>query len=100
MLPLIYPSEMRFNDESRVNVDTPEKITEVVQQFESLLIEQLLRSMRTAESGNWMGTEDKSSESLIEYAEQEFSRVISRNGGLGLAKLLTDGLSEKRILGE
>ncbi len=98
MLPMIRPDV--HVGTAAIPVDTPEKITEVVQQFESLLIEQLLRSMRTTESGSWMGAEDKSSESLIEYAEQEFSRVISNNGGLGLMKLLTDGLSKESLLGE
>lgn len=80
--------------------DTPEKITDAVQQFETLLIEQLLRSMRANGSEGWMGTgEDSSSETLMEYAEQEFARVIAANGGFGLAKIIGDGLSSDRRAG-
>ena len=75
--------------------DSPEKIADAIQQFETLLIEQMLRSMRSSDSDGWMGTEkDSSSESLMEYAEQEFARVIANNGGFGLAKLLSDGLQQ------
>ena len=52
--------------------DDPSRIEKTASEFESLLITQLLQSMRT-ESG-WLGTgEDSSSASLIELAEQQLA---------------------------
>jgi Rod binding domain-containing protein len=74
----------------------PEKAigaAESAEQFEALLIEQMLRSMRSAEGEGWMGTgSDASSSSLMEYAEQEISRVIANGGGFGLAKVVRESL--------
>ena len=95
---MIHPVEPGFASmETRQDkvADSPEKIADAIQQFETLLIEQMLRSMRGSDSDGWMGTEkDSSAESLMEYAEQEFARVIASNGGFGLAKLLSEGLHQ------
>ena len=67
--------------------DDPSRLEKAASEFESLLITQLLQSMRT-ESG-WLGTgEDSSSSSLIELAEQQLASAMSAQGGLGLAKLV------------
>lgn len=72
---------------------SPEKIADAAHQFEALLVEQMLRTMR----GSWLGAEDdKSSESLMEYAEQEFARVMTAGGGFGLARMISDSLSRTR----
>jgi Rod binding domain-containing protein len=61
-------------------------------QFESLLIAQMLKSMRESESG-WLGTgEDSASDSAMAMAEEHFASAISAAGGLGLAKILNSGL--------
>jgi peptidoglycan hydrolase FlgJ len=89
MLPGIQASSSGKNI---TQADTPERVTEAAQQFEALLLEQLLRSMRTEDSG-WMGAgEDKSSASVMEYAEQEFARVMAAGGGFGLARMIGEGL--------
>lgn len=73
--------------------DTPEKILNAARQFESLLVEQILRTMRESAQAGWMGSgDDKSSESLMEFAEQEFAKVMSAGGGFGLARMIADGL--------
>lgn len=91
--PVQQPGAVSIESQQGKDADSPEKIADAIQQFETLLIEQMLRSMRSSDSNGWMGTEkDSSSESLMEYAEQEFARVIARNGGFGLAKLLSEGL--------
>lgn len=78
---------------------TPERpigSAESAEQFEALLIEQMLRSMRSAEGEGWMGTgSDASGASLMEYAEQEISRVIASGGGFGLAKVVRESLTPR-----
>jgi Rod binding domain-containing protein len=74
--------------------DSPERVREAASQFESLLIAQLLRSAREAGSaGGWLGSgEDASAESGMQLAEEQFARAIAEGGGLGLAKLIAEGL--------
>lgn len=68
---------------------------EAAEQFEALLIGQLLRAARESSgSGGWLGTgEDHSSESIAEYAEQQVAGLLSSSGGLGLARLIEQGLT-------
>ena len=72
--------------------DTPEKIHDAAQQFEALLMGQILRSARQGGSG-WLGSgEDSSAECATDYAEQQFAAVLSQQGGLGMARLIAKGL--------
>lgn len=69
------------------------KAASAANQFESLLIAQMLKSMREAESG-WLGTgeEDSASDSAMGMAEEHFASAISAAGGFGLAKVVNAGL--------
>jgi Rod binding domain-containing protein len=70
------------------------KIEDSAMQFEGLLIGQMLKSARESGSGSALGDdEDSSSETMLDVADQQFSQVLSNNGGLGLARLLVQGLS-------
>ncbi len=66
------------------------KARDAAQQFEALLIGQLLRSTR--ESGGWLGTNDPSGDCATEYAEQQLAAVMAQRGGLGLTDLIVRGL--------
>jgi Rod binding domain-containing protein len=68
-------------------------------QFESLLIAQMLKSMREAESG-WLGTgEDSASDSAMAMAEEHFASAISSAGGFGLSKIVSSGLEAPNLSG-
>jgi peptidoglycan hydrolase FlgJ len=69
----------------------PARVHEAAQQFEALLMGQILRSARQSGSG-WLGAEDSSAECATDYAEQQFSAVLAQQGGLGLADLIVKGL--------
>jgi flagellar protein FlgJ len=71
----------------------PTKVRDAAQQFEALLIGQILRSVR--ESGGWLGSTDASADCAAEYAEQQFAAVIAQRGGLGLADLIARGLEAR-----
>jgi Rod binding domain-containing protein len=68
--------------------DAPEKVLDAAQQFEALLLGQILRGVR--ESGG------SSSDCALEYAEQQFATVMARSGGLGLASLIVNGLEQQK----
>ena len=76
----------------------PEKIEDAAQQFESLLIAQMLRSGREAASSGLGDDDDADSESsaMLDLANQQFAQTLAKQGGLGLTRLLVAGLKENR----
>lgn len=74
--------------------DDPEKIHQAAQQFESLLIAQILKTAHE-ESEGWLGTgEDQTASSAMAIAEEQFAQALSLRGGLGLAALIERGLTK------
>jgi len=74
--------------------ERPTRARDAAQQFEALLIGQMLRGVR--ESGSsWLGSEDASGQCATDYAEQQFAAVLAQNGGLGLANMIAKGLENK-----
>ncbi len=71
------------------------KIKDAARQFEALLIGQMLRSMREAASGGWLGTGgDQTASSMMEIAEEHLARAMAEQGGIGLANMVVEGLSK------
>ncbi|PYT19411.1 MAG: hypothetical protein DMG59_00415 [Acidobacteria bacterium] len=68
--------------------DKPRNIEDAAKQFEALLIGQMLRAARDDSDG--------SNANMMDVAEQHFSKVLANNGGLGLAKLVAQGLHHDR----
>jgi len=69
-------------------------IESAAQQFEGLLLHQLLKSA-SGEDGGWMGTgeEDTAGIQAMDLAQQQFSAALSARGGLGLAKMVVPQLN-------
>ena len=82
---------------------TRQEIESAAQQFEGLLIHQLLKSS-SDEGGGWMGTgeEDTAGLQAMELAQEQFAAAMSARGGLGLAKMVIPQLmaDEKRFTAE
>jgi Rod binding domain-containing protein len=80
---------------SRPKADDPVRIRDAAQQFEALLLNQILHSSHEAGSG-WLGSGgDSSSDCATDFAEQQLATTIAQQGGLGLAKLITAGLQRE-----
>jgi Rod binding domain-containing protein len=72
----------------------PDKARDAAQQFEALLINQILHSAR-AEGSGWLGPSDDTAGSCAtDFAEQQFAAQMAQAGGLGLADLISRGLTE------
>lgn len=66
-------------------------IHKVAQEFESLLIEQMLKSAKLgelSEDGN------SASGSMMALAQENLARLISQNGGIGMAQFLEKALNQ------
>jgi peptidoglycan hydrolase FlgJ len=82
--------------EPQAKKDTPEKILDAAQQFEALLLSQMLRTIRESGKGWLGGDESATSDTATEFAEQQFAMVLARQGGLGLASLIAKGLQPQQ----
>lgn len=72
----------------------PARLKAAAVQFEALLVGQLLRGMREAGGGGWLGADQQSpASSMVELAEQHLALMLAGQGGLGLARFVQDGLA-------
>jgi Rod binding domain-containing protein len=75
--------------------DDPIKVANAAKEFEALLLGQMLRSVREADSAGWLGSGgDDSNDCAMAIAEEQFAKVLSSNGGLGLAHMVVTGLAK------
>lgn len=73
--------------------DDPQVLKLAASEFESLLLSELLKSMRGTGSEGWLGSgEDQAGSTMVEMAEQQVAQAIASGGGLGLSKLIVQGL--------
>jgi Rod binding domain-containing protein len=94
----IVPQATAADDTAQIKdrAKDPAKIRDAAQQFESLLLGQILRSVRES-GGGWLGSgSDSSSDCATEFAEQHFAAMLAQQGGLGLADLIAEGLRRER----
>lgn len=77
--------------------NSPEKVKDAAQQFEALLINQLLKTAKDSGSSGWLGggDDDETGQTSVDMAEQQLATVIAKNGGLGLTKFISQGLVKK-----
>ena len=67
----------------------PKKIHEAAQQFESLLIGEMLKSAHPSDSEGWLGSgESTGDDSAMDMAESQLANALTKGGGLGLAKII------------
>ena len=80
-------------DRANLKSADPAKVRDAAQQFEALLIAQMLRGIREG-GGSWLSSgADSAGGCATDFAEQQFATVLSRQGGLGLASLIAEGLN-------
>jgi flagellar protein FlgJ len=89
-----------IGDLKRRAVEDPQgSLKAVASQFEQLLLDMMLKSMRRAAPGETM-LDNEGSRLFTGLLDQEFSRKLSEQGGLGLADLLVKQLSQLRGHGQ
>lgn len=74
--------------------DDPAKIHQAAQQFESLLMSQLLKTAHD-DSDGWLGTgDDDTASAAMGIAQEQLAQAMSARGGLGLAAIIEKGLTK------
>ncbi len=72
---------------------TPEKLHTLAQQFEALLIGEMLKTIREAAKDSGNDDSDSGSESAMDMAQAQFAQAIAAQGGLGLSHMIETGLA-------
>jgi len=74
------------------------KVAKAAKDFEALMVGQVLKIARESSDGGWLGTgnEDQAGGLAMDIAEQQFAQALAAGGGLGISKLVTDGLARGR----
>jgi peptidoglycan hydrolase FlgJ len=91
----ISPELLQASTPKAAKTADPAKIRDAAQQFEALLLTQLLQSAHP--SGGWLGGGDEgASGTAFSYAEQQLATTMAQHGGIGLANLIAQGLQKDR----
>ena len=76
--------------------DDPAKVKKAAQQFEGLILGQMLKSVHEASDDGVLGNaDDPSGSTAMEMAFENIAQTMAANGGLGLAKFVEKGLAAK-----
>jgi Rod binding domain-containing protein len=76
--------------------DSPEKIRDAATQFEALLIGEVLKTAHEGDGEGWLGTgEDQTASSALGLADQFLAQTVAKNGGFGLARMISAGLAKR-----
>jgi Rod binding domain-containing protein len=71
------------------------KLHNAAQQFEALVIGEMLRAGRESGSDGWLGSGDEAGDdSALDMAEGQLSNALAAGGGLGLAKTIEKTLRQ------
>ncbi len=65
-------------------------VKDAAQQFEALLLGQILKSAHTESD-----TQDQTSSTIREIADEHLARALATQGGLGLARMVTQNLDRQ-----
>lgn len=74
------------------------KLHEAAQQFEALMIGEMMKSVRESSNSGWLGSsgDDPSTDSAVEMAESHFAKALAMGGGLGLAKMVEQTVGQQQ----
>jgi len=85
---------------SELNTDSPknspERIKDAASQFEALLMGQIMKAAHQNDGDGWGGDEsDQASATAMDFANDYFARSLASTGGLGLSKMIVEGLTRQ-----
>ena len=74
-------------------IPKPKDAAEAAQQFEALLLTQIMQIAQGEGDSTLSGEKDPAQDTLSSMAAQHFSQMLAKGGGVGLAKLITQHLT-------
>jgi len=79
------------------DIERRAKLADAAQQFEAMMLQELLKPLRTSED-NLRGekSEDSSFDTIASFGTEAVAKAISKNGGLGVARQVIEQLSKEK----
>jgi peptidoglycan hydrolase FlgJ len=73
------------------------KLHQAAQQFEALMIGEMMKSVHEGSSSGWLGSDDGEggNNQAMEMAESQFANALAMNGGLGLARMVEQSVGQQ-----
>ena len=73
------------------------KLADAAQQFEAMLLQEMLKPMRS-ENGGWTGEDNKdaASDTMTNFGTEAVAKAVSKSGGLGIAKQVIRQVTAER----
>lgn len=72
-----------------------DRLHKAAQEFEALLVGEMLKSARESGSEGWLGSgETTGDDSAMDMAESQLANALASSGGLGLAKTIEQAMSK------
>jgi Rod binding domain-containing protein len=84
---------------SKPNADTERraKLADAAQQFEAMMLQELLKPMRTSEDDlSGEKSDDSSFDTIASFGTEAVAKAISKSGGLGVARQIIQQLSKEK----
>jgi Rod binding domain-containing protein len=81
---------------SNISAGGHRDLATAAQQFEALMLQQMLQSGHDPDE-SWFGTgedDDQANNQAMEIAQQQFASALAAQGGLGLAKMVVSHFAE------
>jgi len=73
----------------------PSKLHQAAQQFEALLVGEMMKSVREDGDDGWLGSGGGAGDdSAMDMAQSQFANALAMNGGLGLTKVIEERMSQ------
>jgi flagellar protein FlgJ len=74
----------------------PTRLANAAQQFEALMIGEMMKSARETGDGGWLSSDaDNGEESAMGMAETQFAQALASHGGFGLAKTIEKSMTRQ-----
>jgi Rod binding domain-containing protein len=91
-VPLLTTSPL---DLASGNTAKPDRLHKAAQEFEALLVGEMLKSARESGSDGWLGSgESTGDDSAMDMAESQLANALASSGGLGLATTIERAMTK------
>jgi peptidoglycan hydrolase FlgJ len=90
-------SDSTLRDSGDKEIQTRSKLSDAAQQFEAMLLQEMLKPMRSSDGG-WGRDEkaDSASDTMSTFGTETVAKAISKGGGLGIARQVVAKVSAER----
>jgi peptidoglycan hydrolase FlgJ len=73
------------------------RLEDAAQQFEAMLMQEILKPMHKGEdSGDGEKSDDSASDTISGFGAEALAKAVSRNGGIGIARQVVRQVSQER----